>query len=70
MPRYVARLPARPIESFRVFGHNPENREAFAKEATKLIGLPVEPVGNAREAVAGMDIVLTQTASLQYRSDG
>ena len=55
----------RPIESFRVFGRNLENREAFAKEATKLLGLPVEPVGTAREAVAGMDIVLTQTASLQ-----
>jgi ornithine cyclodeaminase/alanine dehydrogenase-like protein (mu-crystallin family) len=55
----------RSIESFRVFGRNPENREAFAKRATELLGLPVEPVGNAFKAVEGMDIVLTQTASLQ-----
>jgi ornithine cyclodeaminase len=54
-----------PIESFHVFGRNRENREAFAKRASELVGLPVEPVGNAREAVEGMDIVLTQTASLQ-----
>jgi ornithine cyclodeaminase/alanine dehydrogenase-like protein (mu-crystallin family) len=55
----------RSIESFHVFGRNPENREAFAKRATELVGLPVEPVGSAREAVEGMDIVLTQTASLE-----
>lgn len=55
----------RPIESVRVFGRNPENREAFAKQATEAVGLPVEPVGSAREAVEGMDIVLTQTASLE-----
>jgi alanine dehydrogenase len=55
----------RPIESFCVFGRNKKNREEFAKQASKLVGLPVEPVESAREAVAGMDIVLTQTASLQ-----
>ena len=53
----------RRIERVRAFGRNPEKRAQFAAEMTAKLGLPVEPVRSAEEAVRGADIVVTITTS-------
>jgi len=49
----------RDITGVRAFSRDPERREKFCAEASRLTGVPVEPVAEAKDAVAGMDIVLT-----------
>lgn len=45
------------LERARVFSPTREHREAFAKEMTDWLGLPVEAVASAQEAAAGADVV-------------
>lgn len=56
---------ARPIEEIRCFSPNPESRARFAQEMTALLGIRVVPAQSAEAAVAGADIVLCATNSLQ-----
>lgn len=51
----------RSIEAARVYSRTPANRERFAEEMTEVLEIDVRPVGSAREAVEGMDIVLVMT---------
>lgn len=53
----------RKLESARVFSRNAANREAFAKEMSARIGVPVRPVVSAAEAVRDADIVCTATTT-------
>ena len=55
---------ARPIRSARVFSPTQANREAYAKEMSEKLGISVEPVGSAKEAVSGALIVASATDSM------
>ena len=55
----AARQPARA----RVWSRRREPAEAFARELSARLGLPVEAVGSAREAVEGSDLVVTPTTA-------
>lgn len=54
----------RPIQDVRVFSRDPANRERFAREMSEQLGISVEPVGSAQEAVRGADILATTTDSM------
>ena len=54
----------RQIEEVRVFSRSPANRARFAKEMSDRLGLRIEPVDSAREAVRGADILATTTDSM------
>jgi len=54
----------RPIVRVRVYSPTPANREAFAREMSDALGVEVEPVATAREAVRGADILATCTDSM------
>lgn len=60
----TAACAVREIESIRCFSPNQKNREAFAKEMTELLGVPVTPVGSAEEAVKGADIAMCATNTI------
>ena len=53
----------RKLESARVYSRNAAKREAFAREMTARLGIPVEPVASASEAVRDADIVTTATTT-------
>lgn len=53
----------RPVEQAWVFSRTAERREAFAREMTELLNLPVRAVGSAEEAVREADVVCTITTS-------
>jgi ornithine cyclodeaminase len=55
----ASRRPARA----RVWSRRPEAAQAYAREMTARLGLPVEAVGSAREAVEGCDLVATTTTA-------
>jgi len=55
----------RNIHRMRCYGPNRERRETFAKAMQTKLGIEVVSVGTAKEAVAGADIVLCATNSLQ-----
>lgn len=53
----------RKLERVRVFSRTPDKREAFAAKMGERLGLTIEAVGSAREAVEGAAIVTTITGS-------
>ncbi|HZS71531.1 MAG TPA: ornithine cyclodeaminase family protein [Candidatus Acidoferrum sp.] len=53
----------RKLEAARVFSRNAAHREAFAREMSRRIGVPVEAVASASEAVRDADIVCTATTA-------
>ena len=60
----TAACAVRKIESVKCFSPNPENRDAFCARMTTLLQIPVTPVSEAEDAVAGADIVMCSTNSL------
>jgi alanine dehydrogenase len=54
---------ARKLDTVRVFGRDPQRRETFCAEMSARLGIPVQPVASAGEAVRGADIVNTATTS-------
>jgi alanine dehydrogenase len=60
----------RPIEKVRVFSPTKANREAYAAEMSEELGVQIEPVGSAEEAVRGSDIVSCCTDAMQHVIDG
>jgi alanine dehydrogenase len=54
----------RPISRAKVFSPTAANRERFAEEMSEKLGIAVEPVASAREAVRGVDILATCTDSM------
>ena len=59
-----AMVEVRGITRVRVFSRNAEKRQQFAREMSAELGLDVEPVDSAREAVRGADILATATDSM------
>ena len=59
-----AMVAVRPIERVRVYSPTASNRERFATDMTKQLGMPVQPCESAAEAAAGADIVAFCTDSL------
>jgi ornithine cyclodeaminase/alanine dehydrogenase-like protein (mu-crystallin family) len=53
----------RKLSEVRAFSRNAEKRVAFAKQMSEKIGVAVQPVGSASEAVKGADIVVTATTA-------
>ena len=53
----------RNITRVLVYGRNPEHRANFCEEMSARIGHAIEPVENARAAVADADVVCTMTSS-------
>lgn len=53
----------RKLESAKVYGRDPERRVKFAEEMTQRLGIPVNAVASAAEAVHGADVVTTATTS-------
>ena len=51
----------RDIKSARVFSPTPTNRERYAQEMSATLGVNIEPVGSAQDAVAGSDVVIVAT---------
>ncbi len=54
----------RPVTSIRCFSPNAESRAAFAASMTKTLGVEVVPVVRPEDAVAGADIVMCATSSI------
>ncbi len=54
---------AREITSVKAFSRRPEPREAFAKEYSERLGIPVTPVTRVEDAVQDVDILLVATDS-------
>ncbi|MFI7574916.1 ornithine cyclodeaminase family protein [Micromonospora sp. NPDC049497] len=54
----------RPLRQIRVQSRSAARRAAFAERVRAELGVPAEPVGSAREAVAGADIVVLATTSV------
>ena len=60
----TAACAVRKIESVKCFSPNQENREAFCARMTTLLQIPVTSVEQAEDAVAGVDIVMCGSNSL------
>lgn len=54
----------RDVKRCRVYSPTKENREAYASEMAEKLGIEVIPVGSAREAVEGCDILTSCTDSM------
>jgi alanine dehydrogenase len=61
----VAMSAVRRLERVRVHSPNPERCGIFAERARKELGLPVQAVDSAREAVEGADLVVAATNTSQ-----
>ncbi|HET6620184.1 MAG TPA: hypothetical protein VFG64_09600 [Dongiaceae bacterium] len=59
----AAAAAVRSLRNVRVYSRKAENRRAFADEMGKKLDLDITPVGTAREAVVGADIVICATSS-------
>ena len=55
----------RPIERISCFSPNRDHREAFCRDMTEALGINVVPVADAAEAIAGADIVMCATNSIE-----
>lgn len=53
----------RAVEGIFIHSRDPERRRKFCEDAARDLGLPVTPVEEPRQAVAGMDIVLTASSA-------
>ena len=53
----------RPIETYRVFSRNPDNRRAFCERMASLIDAEFIPVNGPREVIKGSDVVICATSS-------
>jgi alanine dehydrogenase len=55
----------RSIERVRVWGRDPARLRTFCRVLSERLGRPIEAASDAREAVAGADVVATMTSSAQ-----
>jgi alanine dehydrogenase len=60
----MAACAVRDIKTIRCFSPNREHREAFATQMTETLGVEVRPVGQPEEAIAGADIAMCASSSL------
>lgn len=57
----VALCRVRPIREVRVYSPTRANREQFAEEMSRLLGIVVRPANGPREVVQGVDVLLSVT---------
>jgi ornithine cyclodeaminase/alanine dehydrogenase-like protein (mu-crystallin family) len=62
----MAACAVRDIETIRCFSPNAQNREAFAAAMGKALDVEVVPVGQPEEAIAGADIAMCATNSIDH----
>ena len=55
----------RELKRVFVYSRSVEKRKDFSREMEETLGVPVSPVENAREAVAGVDCVITSTTAFE-----
>jgi alanine dehydrogenase len=55
----------RPIESIRCYSPDAGRRQEFARDMSEQLGIAVTAAASAREAVAGADVVMCATSSMQ-----
>lgn len=55
----------RPVALVKAYSRNPDRCARFAEEMVQELGVQVEPVGSAEEAVEGVDIAITATTASQ-----
>ena len=60
-----AYLEVRDIQQVKVFSPTPANRESYAADMAERFGIEMVPVGSAREAIRGVDILSPCTDSMQ-----
>jgi ornithine cyclodeaminase/alanine dehydrogenase-like protein (mu-crystallin family) len=60
----MAACAVRAIETIRCFSPNPANREAFCKQMSVLLEVEVIPVEQTEDAIAGADVVMCATNTL------
>ncbi len=60
----TAACAVRDITSIRCFSPNQENREAFAARMSETLGIEVRPVAQPEDAIAGADIVMCASNSI------
>jgi len=53
----------RPVKQVKVYGRDPEKRQAFADQLTAETGVQVVPVESAEAAGRGLDIIITATSA-------
>ena len=53
----------RPVSSVRVYSRNRNNRNAFAAEMSRRLGVEVTPADSPKEVLEGTDIIVTITSS-------
>jgi alanine dehydrogenase len=61
---------ARRLDVARVYGRDPQRRQAFCEEMSRRLGIAVEPAASSGEAVRGAHIVNTATTSAKPVLDG
>ena len=59
----AAMLDARDLRRVRVWSRNPEHARAFAERESQRHAIEIEPLDDARLAVAGADLICTTTSS-------
>ncbi|MEA2986272.1 MAG: alanine dehydrogenase [Alphaproteobacteria bacterium] len=59
----MAACAVRDIEKIRCFSPNPERRQAFCKNMSRILNVEVQPVDQPEAAVKGADIALCATSS-------
>ena len=60
----AATCAVRAIKTIRCYSPNRDNREKFAREISAELGIAVEPVAQPEDAVAGADIAMCATNSI------
>jgi ornithine cyclodeaminase/alanine dehydrogenase-like protein (mu-crystallin family) len=60
----MAACSVRNIKQIRCFSPNREHREAFARQMSELLGIEVKPVEQPEDAIAGADIAMCASSSL------
>jgi alanine dehydrogenase len=66
----MALCEVRDIQEVKIYSPSRINRESFAKQMSLLLGIPVTSLEDPEEVVAGVDIVVGSTNSLQPVFDG
>ena len=62
----MAACAVREVETIRCFSPNPQSRQAFATAMRALLGVEVVPVDQPEEAIAGADIAMCATNSIDH----
>jgi ornithine cyclodeaminase/alanine dehydrogenase-like protein (mu-crystallin family) len=60
----------RKLEHVRAFGRDSQRRAQFCREMSGIIGVTVEPMQSAEEAVRGAEIIITATSAMKIVLDG